>query len=178
MFHGERLDPGSFLACQLYSVATSTKGRIVIGGIITSIARFLGIEHNSDDRVSGSERLDKAAFELMGFCKVEAGRLCWIYPRGRLMPLPNIERTTLRHYHNLSYLPGDDEVLAPPAYLSLFPLPLDLVPLPNRHLLPTLILNPHLGPFKKSKPPFGLMLFLSMPLFGRLSKNGMMSSKG
>jgi len=26
-----------------------------------------------------------------------------------------IERTTLRHYHNLSYLPGDDEVLAPPA---------------------------------------------------------------
>jgi len=73
------------------------------------------MEPNPDDRVSGSERLDKAAFELMGFCKVEVGRLCWIYPGGRLMPLPNIKRTTLRHYHNLSYLSGDDEVLAPPA---------------------------------------------------------------
>ena len=51
----------------------------------------------------------------MGFCKVEAGRLCWIYPGGRLLPLPDIERTTLRHSQNLSYLPGDDEVVAPPA---------------------------------------------------------------
>jgi len=29
------------------------------------------------------------------------------------MPLPNIERTTLRHYHNLSYLPGDKELASP-----------------------------------------------------------------
>ena len=110
MVHGERLDPGSFLARQLYSAATSTKGRIVIGGIIISIARFLGIEPNPDDRVSGFERLDKVAFALMGFCRVEAGRLCWIYPGGQLMPLPNVERTTLRHYHNLSYLPRDEEL--------------------------------------------------------------------
>ena len=113
MLHGERLDLGSFLARQLCTAATSTKGRIVVGGIITSIARFLGIEPNPDDRVSGSKRLDKAAFELMSFCKVEAGQLYWIYPKGRLMPLPNIERTTLRHPPNLSYLPSDDEVLAP-----------------------------------------------------------------
>ena len=113
ILEGERLNPGSFLARQLYSAATSTKGRIVIGEIITSIARFLRIEPQPDDRVSGSERLDKAAFELMGFCKVEAGQLCWIYPGGQLMPLPNIEHTTLRHPPNLSYLPGDDEVLAP-----------------------------------------------------------------
>ena len=53
-------------------------------------------------------------FELMGFCRVEAGRLCWIYPGGRLMPLPNIERTNLRHHNNLSYLPNDEE-LVPPA---------------------------------------------------------------
>jgi len=26
------------------------------------------------------------------------------------MPLPNIERTTLHHYHNLSYLPSDEEL--------------------------------------------------------------------
>jgi hypothetical protein len=125
MLQDERLDPGSFLARQLYSAATSTKGRIVVGGIVTSIARFLGIEPNPDDRVSGSERLDKAAFELMGFCRVEAGRLCWIYPGGRLMPLPNIERTTLHHNQNLSYMPNDDELAqpAPPVPPPSFPGP-------------------------------------------------------
>jgi len=29
------------------------------------------------------------------------------------MPLPNIERTGLRHHHNLSYLPGDEELARP-----------------------------------------------------------------
>jgi len=115
MLQGERLDLGSFLARQLYSAATSAKGRIVVGGIITSIVGFLGIEPDPNDRVSGSERLDKVSFELMGFCKVEEGRLCSIYPGGRLMPLPNIEWTTLHHYPNLLYFPGDDEVLASPA---------------------------------------------------------------
>ena len=43
----------------------------VIGGIITSIARFLGVEPNPDDRVSGSEWLDKTIFELMSFYLVE-----------------------------------------------------------------------------------------------------------
>ena len=65
MLEGESLDPGSFLAYQLYSVATSIKGRIVIRGIITSIARILGIGPNPNDRVRGSKRLDKAAFELI-----------------------------------------------------------------------------------------------------------------
>jgi len=107
-----------------------TKGRIVIGGVITSIARFLGIEPNPDDRVRGFERLDKAAFELMGFCQVKAGRLCWIYLGGQLMPLPNVERTTLRNHHNLSYLSGDEELArpAPPVPLPFLP---DLVFLIN-----------------------------------------------
>jgi len=81
MLNGVQLDPDSFSARQLYSVAVSTKGRIVIGGIVTTIARFLGIEPNPEDRVSGFELLDQAAFEIMNFYKVEAGRLCWIYPR-------------------------------------------------------------------------------------------------
>jgi len=124
MLYGQRLNSGSFLAHQLYSGATSTKGRIVIKGIITSIARFLRVEPNPDDRVSGSERLDKAAFELTGFCHIEAGRLCWIFPGGWLMRLLNIERTTLRHYHNLFYLPSDEELarpappLPPPSFVS------------------------------------------------------------
>ena len=97
MLESVQLDPGSFLARQLHSAAVSTKGRIVIDGIITIIAKFLGAEPNPEDRVSGSERLDQADFEIMNFCKVEAGRLCWIYPGDRLLPLPNVDRTTILH---------------------------------------------------------------------------------
>jgi len=84
-------DPSSFLARQLHSAAVSTKGRIVIGGIVTTIVRFLGIEPKPEDRVFGSEQLDQAAFEIMNFCKVEARHLCWIDPGDRLFPLPNVD---------------------------------------------------------------------------------------
>ena len=116
-FMADVLTRGSFLAHQLYSAVTSTKGRIAIVGIITLIVRFLGIEPNLDDGVSGSERLDKPTFELMVFCRLEGGRLCWIYPGGRLMPLLNIERTILRHYHILSYLPSDEELAYPAPHI-------------------------------------------------------------
>jgi len=107
------LDPGSFLARQLHSAAVSTKGRIVIGGIVTTIARFLVIEPNPEDRVSSSEQLDPTAFEIMNFCKAEAGRLCWIYPRDQLLPPPNVDRTNLPHRANLYWLLGDDDVIRP-----------------------------------------------------------------
>ena len=38
---GVQIDPGAFLARQLYSAAVSTKGKIVIRGVITTTARFL-----------------------------------------------------------------------------------------------------------------------------------------
>jgi len=60
----------------LHSAAISTKGAIVICGIVTTIARFLGVEPNPEDRVSGYERLDQATLEIMNFYKVEVGRLC------------------------------------------------------------------------------------------------------
>jgi len=93
--------------------AVSTKGRIVTGGIITTIARFLSVEPNPDDKVSGSEQLDQAAFEIMNLCKDEAGRLCWIYPRDRLLPLPNVDCATLLHQGNLYSVPSDGEVVQP-----------------------------------------------------------------
>jgi len=62
MMGGVRIDLGSFLACQLFSATTNTKGRIVIGGVMTSIARFFGAERNLDDQVSRFERLEKAVF--------------------------------------------------------------------------------------------------------------------
>jgi len=97
MLDGVQLDPSSFFTKQLYSATVSTKGRIVISGIVTTIARFLGIEPNFEDKVSGFDWLDQAAFEIMNFCKVEAGRLCWIYPGDWLLLLPNVDRTTLLH---------------------------------------------------------------------------------
>jgi len=27
----------------------------------------------------------------MNFCKVDGGRLCWIYPGDQLLPLPNVD---------------------------------------------------------------------------------------
>ena len=76
MLDGVQTDPRAFLARQLYSVTVSTKGRIVISGIISTIAIFLGVKPNPKDRVSGSERLDQATFELINICKVEAAHLC------------------------------------------------------------------------------------------------------
>jgi len=111
ILNGVQLDPGAFLARQLYSVAISTKGRIVISSIITTIARFLGVEPNLEDQVSWSEQLNQATFELMNFCKVGAGRLYWIYSGDRLLPLPNINQTTLLHQGNLYWIPSDAEVV-------------------------------------------------------------------
>ena len=48
MLNGDQLDPGSFLARKLHSGTVSIKGRIVIGGIITTIAKFLGVEPNPE----------------------------------------------------------------------------------------------------------------------------------
>jgi len=113
MLDGVQLDPGSFLARQLHSAVVSTNGKIVVGEIVTIIARLLGVELNHEDRVFRSERLDQAAFEIMNFYKFEASRLCWIYPRDQLFPLPNVDRTTLLHRANLYWVLGDDEVVRP-----------------------------------------------------------------
>ena len=48
-----QLDPCSFLVRQLYSATVSIKGRKLIGGIVTTIARFLDVDPNPEDRVSG-----------------------------------------------------------------------------------------------------------------------------
>ena len=133
MLDDVQLDLESFLARQLYSATVSTKGRVVIGGIVTTIARFLDIQPNPEDRVSESERLDQAAFEIMNFGKVEDGRLCWIYPGDRLLPLPNVNRTTLLHWANRYWVPGDAEVVQPAS--------------------PPLLYSTQAGPSSSSQPP-------------------------
>jgi len=58
-----QLDPSFFLARQLCSTAVSTKGRIVIGGIITTIARFLGVKPNLRMEFLGPSSLIKLALK-------------------------------------------------------------------------------------------------------------------
>ena len=132
MLDGAQLGHSAVLARQLHSATVSTKGRIVIGGIVTTIARFLGIELNPLDRVSTHEQLNEVAFEIMNFCKVDAGRLCLIYPRDRLLLLHNIDRTTLLHWANLYWVPCDAEVVQA-ACLHLLILVTSIVILPPNH---------------------------------------------
>ena len=113
MLDGVQIDFGAFLARQLYSAVGSTKGRIVIRDIITTIASSLGVEPNLEDRFFGFEQLDQAAFKLMNFCKVDARHLCWIYPGDRLLLLPNVEQTIVLHRANLHWVPGGAEVVHP-----------------------------------------------------------------
>lgn len=54
MMNGKHIDPGPFLATQLYSVTASTIGRIVIGGAIILIATSVGVEPSQEDRVPSS----------------------------------------------------------------------------------------------------------------------------
>jgi len=53
MLDGIGIDPSSFFTNQILSVATSSVKTIVIGGLITLIAKSVRIEPNPDDRMSG-----------------------------------------------------------------------------------------------------------------------------
>ena len=86
MLQGGRLDLGLFLVSRLNSVATSSTQMIMIQGLITPIARLIAILLNPNDRVPGFKWLNLAAFEQMYFCKVEDGRVYYIYPGNCLMP--------------------------------------------------------------------------------------------
>jgi len=79
MLNGVCMDAGAFFARQLYCAATSTKGRIALRGFVMTIAHLFNIIPDDDERVPGSEQLDKASFKLMSFCKVEASQLFWVY---------------------------------------------------------------------------------------------------
>jgi len=70
MLDGVRLDLGAFFARQSHSAATSTKGRIVVWGFVTTISCSLNVIPDDDDQVPESKHLDKASFELKSFVKL------------------------------------------------------------------------------------------------------------
>jgi len=170
MLDGVQLDLSSFLARKLYSDAISTKGRIVIGGIVTTIAGYLGIDPNPEDRVFGFERLDR------DFCKVNARCLCWIYPGDLLFPLSSVDQTTLLHWANLYWVSGDNEVIQLAPH---HPAPHSSQAGPSYSSQPPLLTIPTsktpLDPFKRSKFSFEHLLLLRKLLFGTFSKSTTMS---
>jgi len=113
MLNGNRLDMVTFFSSQLYSATISTLGRIIIGGLITPSARLVTVDSTLEERVIGYERLKMDAFEQMKVCKVGVGQVRWIYSENHLIPLPNVECTTLQNQAILWFLPGDDEVVHP-----------------------------------------------------------------
>jgi len=76
MLQRTRTDPGSFFGNQMLRAATGSAKRIVVGGLITPIARSVGIKPNHDDKMLSSERLALTTFEQMKFCAIEGGRIC------------------------------------------------------------------------------------------------------
>ena len=89
----------------------------------------------------------------MSFYKVEAGRLCWIYLVGRLMPLPNVEQTTLQNQNNVLYLLGDDDLVCPAPPLLLPPMP-DLAHPPKPPTLTIVSYRAPCMPFRRNKVPY------------------------
>jgi len=75
IMNGDWIDLRSFLAHQLYIAVASNVGKMATAGLITFIARSLGVELNPDDKVSRFEGLNKAAFQQMKFCKIETGHI-------------------------------------------------------------------------------------------------------
>ena len=84
--------------------------RIVIGGLIAPFARLVSVEMITNDRVAGLERLNLAGFEQRKLFRVDVGCICWIYPGNRLMPLLNVDCTSLLNQANLYFLPGDEDL--------------------------------------------------------------------
>jgi len=84
-----------------------------IGLSLRALLPLVGVKPHPNDRVTGSKRLHLAAFEQIKFCKVDGGRVCWIYPGNQLIPPPNVDRTSLLNQTNLYLLLGDEELAQP-----------------------------------------------------------------
>ena len=84
-----------------------------IGLSLRALLPLVGVKSHPNDRVTGSKRLHLAAFEQIKFCKVDGGRICWIYPGNRLISLSNVDRTSLLNRVNLYFLLGYDELVRP-----------------------------------------------------------------
>ena len=132
-----------------------------------------------EDRVSCSKPLDKAAFELIKFCKVEAGQLC-----GRYTGISFYHFLTSKEPYCFTKLifhgcPMMTRLFIPHLYLTHLHIMAPLVlPLnPSFFMIMRRFMKP-LGPFRRSKPPYEPMFNMRMPLFVTLFKSKLMSFMG
>jgi len=141
MYHAHLVDVGAHMARHFHAVANRTSGGIAIGGLLTPLAMAFGFDpaQHEHDRVTGPERLDFHALEMMHMCRHVGETYMWHYPNKVYFPLPNTDRTSLQNPANLHFMPEE----TPPPDQPLPPAP--DIPSSSHHI-------PHHSPSPSSQP--------------------------
>ena len=104
---GCRLNSAAFMMSHIHLVAARGAGSIAIGGLITSIARYFGI--NLENRLDAIPPLPIGAESLhkMGVLLVHRGIYYWMIDQARRLyaPLPDPARTSITEGRNWRLLP-------------------------------------------------------------------------
>uniref|UniRef100_A0A803L4U2 Arabidopsis retrotransposon Orf1 C-terminal domain-containing protein n=1 Tax=Chenopodium quinoa TaxID=63459 RepID=A0A803L4U2_CHEQI len=105
--YAKPIDVGAFLIRQMKSIANkqTTKGAIVVGGLITPIALYLGHKENlvQDGLIEGSDSIDIAACSSMGWLHKREGTTLWCLGNDDEGELHPPEMMTLRVKDNWSF---------------------------------------------------------------------------
>uniref|UniRef100_A0A803LA75 Arabidopsis retrotransposon Orf1 C-terminal domain-containing protein n=2 Tax=Chenopodium quinoa TaxID=63459 RepID=A0A803LA75_CHEQI len=113
MLHGQPINTGAFLIKQMRDLAnkTTTSGAIVLGGLITPIALYLGHKERlvTEESIGGVDALDISACALMNWIVKKDGTTLWCI-KGNEDVLPPAENMSLRVEGNWSF--GKVEPLA------------------------------------------------------------------
>uniref|UniRef100_A0A803N511 Arabidopsis retrotransposon Orf1 C-terminal domain-containing protein n=1 Tax=Chenopodium quinoa TaxID=63459 RepID=A0A803N511_CHEQI len=113
MLHGQPINTGAFLIKQMRDLAnkTTTSGAIVLGGLITPIAFYLGHKERlvTEESIGGVDALDISACALMNWIVKKDGTTLWCI-KGIEDVLPPAENMSLRVEGNWSF--GKVEPLA------------------------------------------------------------------
>uniref|UniRef100_A0A803MFB6 Arabidopsis retrotransposon Orf1 C-terminal domain-containing protein n=1 Tax=Chenopodium quinoa TaxID=63459 RepID=A0A803MFB6_CHEQI len=113
MLHGQPINTGAFLIKQMRDLAnkTTTSGAIVLGGLITPIALYLGHKERlvTEESIGGVDALDISACALMNWIVKKDGTTLWCI-KGIEDVLPPAENMSLRVEGNWSF--GKVEPLA------------------------------------------------------------------
>lgn len=99
--HRMNMNSGLLLAKQLEHVAKASSGAIVVGGLISAIARHFGVSFG-DDEILGNERIDMGYLRNVGIIHIVNG-LHFYSVGDRETKLPNPTLTTVRNDVGLAF---------------------------------------------------------------------------
>lgn len=110
MLHRFKINPAFFLAKQIHKVVNAQKGVLVMGGLITPIARALGIDSIGLEQPRGSCRLNLESCITMKMIARESNCYCLLFRDTNFtLPLPNQRRTIVHNSENWRIKPTKDE---------------------------------------------------------------------